>query len=152
MFTTKQCRFGRGLFATRNISKGETILHFTGSIITQDDVDQRSDKDAANALQIEEDLYMDLKEPGVLVNHSCNPNAGIKEDKFLIAIKDISIDEEITWDYSTSVDTEWTMPCHCQEKDCRTMVEDFESLSSEIQQKYIKQEVVLNYIQKKYEF
>ncbi len=149
MFTIQSCRFGRGLFATKNISKGETILMISGHIITQDNVDQRSEKEANNALQINEDLYLELEEPSVLVNHSCNPNAGIKEDKFLIAIKDISAGEEISWDYSTSVDTGWTMPCHCEEKECRKIVEDFESLPNKVQQKYMQQEIVLEYIKKK---
>ncbi|MDP3728892.1 MAG: SET domain-containing protein-lysine N-methyltransferase [bacterium] len=149
MFTTKQCRHGRGLFATKDISKEEIILTFTGPIITQADVNKKSDKKAANALQIDEELYIDLKEPGVLVNHSCNPNAGIREDTFLIAIKDISKDEEITWDYSTSVDTGWTMPCHCEEKNCRKEVEDFESIPESVQKEYMSQKIVLSYIIKK---
>lgn len=149
MFISQQCRHGWGLFATRNISKGEKILSISGPMMTQADVDQRSDKQAANALQIDEELYIDFQEPGVLVNHSCNPNAGIKEDKDFIAIKDISIGEEITWDYSTSVDTGWTMSCHCKEKNCRKIVQDFESLPKKVQEKYLEQGIVLKYIAKK---
>lgn len=151
MFTTKQCRFGRGLFATRTISQGEIILIISGPMITQADVDQRSNKEAANALQINEELYIDFQEPGVLINHSCNPNTGIKEDKYVLAIKDISIDEEITWDYSTSVDTGWAMPCHCEEKNCRKRVKDFESLPKNLQKKYLGLGIVLSYIAKRFQ-
>ncbi|MSR86073.1 SET domain-containing protein-lysine N-methyltransferase [Candidatus Woesearchaeota archaeon] len=148
-YTIKNCRFGRGIFATRNISKGETIITITGPIITQKEVDKRSDKEAANALQIDDDLYIDFQEPGVLVNHSCNPNTGISRDTFLIAIKDISVEEEITWDYSTSVDTGWTMRCACEEKSCRKVVKDFESIPINLQKKYLKQGIVMTYIKKK---
>ena len=151
MFTTKSCRHGRGLFATKNIAEGTSILEITGKKITQADVDKRSYKEAANALQIDEELYIDFEEPGVLVNHSCNPNAGIKEDVFLIAIKDIAPNEEITWDYSTSVDTGWTMPCHCEEKNCRKLVKDFASLPKKVQKKYLELGSVLRYITKEFQ-
>ncbi len=149
LYTIKNCRFGRGVFATKYISKGETILNITGPMITQKQVDQRSDKEAANALQIDDDLYIDFQEPGVLVNHSCNPNTGITKDQFLIAIKDISPEEEMTWDYSTSVDGGWTMPCACEEKNCRKIVKDFTLLPKKIQQKYLEEKIVLSYIIKK---
>lgn len=151
MFTVKNCRFGRGLFATENIPKGTILISISGPIITQAEVDKRTDQEAANALQIGEDLYIDFQEPGVLINHSCNPNTGVYKDKELITLKKISKGEEITWDYSTSVDTAWTMPCHCEEKQCRKKVRDFESLSKEIQERYLKENIVLSYIAKRFQ-
>src|SRR3989338_6474480 len=97
-FTVKTCRFGRGLFATELIMPGETILTFTGPIISQNEVDLKSDTEEANPMQIADETYIDLQEPGVLANHSCNPNAGIKDATYLIALKDIVPDEEIMYD------------------------------------------------------
>jgi len=40
-------------------------------------------------------------------NHSCDPNAGLQIDGqkvWLVAIKNITQGEEITWDYSTTMD------------------------------------------------
>ena len=57
------------------------------------------------------------------VNHSCEPNSGIvfkSERIFLVAIKDIEPDEEITWDYCTTIfQTGWSMLCDCREPACR---------------------------------
>lgn len=149
MFTKKTCRFGYGLFATRNIPKGKKILTISGKSITQAEVDRRPYKEAEKALQIKKFLYRDFEKPGVLVNHSCNPNAGIKEDRFLIAIRNIAKGEEITWDYSTSVDTAWTMLCKCRKKNCRKEIKDFFSLPKETQEKYLHERIVLGYIAKR---
>ena len=146
----KNCRFGRGVFADKAFKKGECILTFTGPIISQEQVDNKTKKEQANALQIEDDFYRDLEEPGVFVNHSCNPNAGIQEDKILIARRDIEKGEEIFWDYATSIDGGWTMPCACTEKECRKKVKDFRLLPKKIKETYLKEKIVLNYIVKKY--
>ena len=149
-FISKKCRFGLGLFATKNFKKGELILMISGPIITQEEVDKKPEKEQANALQIKDDFYIDFKEPGVLVNHSCNPNAGIKEDKEMIAIKNIQAGQEITWDYSTSIDGGWTMSCACGEKECRKKVKDFTLLPKKTQKKYLQLGIVQKFIQKKY--
>lgn len=151
-YIIRNCRFGQGVFANKNILKGEQILSFTGPIISQEEVEQKPEKQQANALQIEDELYIDLEEPSVLVNHSCNPNAGIQNDKELVARRDIKEGEEIFWDYSTSVDGGWTMPCHCEERKCRRTVKDFTMLPKKIQKEYLHEKIVLNFIRKKYKF
>ena len=145
-FTVKTCRFGRGLFATELIPIGETILTFTGPIISQSEVDLKSDTEEANPMQIADEIYIDLQEPGVLANHSCNPNAGIKNDTNLIALKDIVPNEEIMYDYSTTIDGGWTMPCGCQEKECRNEVYDFKDLPKKKQKHYLKLGIVQKYL------
>ncbi|MEK6807756.1 MAG: SET domain-containing protein-lysine N-methyltransferase [Nanoarchaeota archaeon] len=74
-------------------------------------------------------IYIYLENPGRLVNHSCNPNAGIKDDKLLIAIKNIRKNEQILSDYSTTMDEDYfTMQCECDEPNCRKIVKDFKYL------------------------
>ena len=90
------CSFGLGVFAVRDIKKDEKIFNFTGPIISKDVAKQRP---SGNPLQISQDQYIDLEKPYVLVNHSCEPNAGIINDTTLIAIRDIQKDEEIFYDY-----------------------------------------------------
>ncbi len=150
LFEVKPCRFGRGLFATRDIRKGDVILTFTGKIITQDDVDAKPEGKDVNALEINDTSYIDLEEPGVFANHSCNPTAGIYDDRKLIALRDIAPSEEVTYDYSTSVDGGWTMPCACGENDCVGYVCDFKDLPREKQERYLGLDVVMSYIAKQY--
>jgi hypothetical protein len=104
-----------------------------------------------NPLQIGPDRYIDLEEPGRIVNHSCNPNAGIRDDVQLIAIKDIQKDEEIRYDYSTTMDDgHWTLKCKCNEPNCRKVIKDFKHLPPDVQQKYITLGIVQKFIAEKY--
>ncbi|GAI75942.1 unnamed protein product, partial [marine sediment metagenome] len=101
--------------------------------------------------QVEKEKYIDLKEPGKYVNHSCNPNVGIKKDKKLVAIKNIKKGEEIFWDYSTSMDEDnWTMKCKCGNKDCRKIIKDFKYLPERTKNKYLKMGIVQKFIAKKF--
>src|SRR5258708_36113807 len=94
------CQFGRGLFAGAPIADRVEILRFTGPVLTLNDVRAKGAA-AANALQVGIDRYLDLDEPGRLVNHSCSPNAAIVRDTSLVATRPIARDEEICFDYST---------------------------------------------------
>ncbi len=141
---------GLGVFAKKLIKKDEKILKFSGPIIN---CSQITGEKALHGypIQIEDNKYIDTQKPGVLVNHSCNPNAGIKNDKILIAIKNIYIDEEIRFDYSTTMDEDdWTMKCKCRQKNCRKIIKDFKYLPKRTQEKYLKLCVVQNFVAQKY--
>ena len=63
------------------------------------------------------------------VNHSCNPNCGIKEQISLIAFRNIEFGEEITFDYGTilysdSGDAPYELECTCGHKNCRKKISD----------------------------
>jgi len=94
-------------------------------------------------------IYICLEEPGSLVNHSCNPNSGIKFDKNLIAIKNIKKDEQVFYDYSTAMDEDsFTMQCDCRKPDCRKTVKDFKYLPADVRKKYLKLGIVQKFIAK----
>jgi SET domain-containing protein len=79
-------------------------------------------------------------------NHSCDPNAGLKitaTKAVLVAIKDISLGQEITWDYSTTMDEDdWEMNGNCGSNNCSGKIRDFKYLPPEIQQKYLTLDIV----------
>ena len=63
-------------------------------------------------------------EAGAYLNHSCEPNAGIRKTNqqlFLFAAKPIAAEKEIVIDYSTILgdDDIWTMRCNCGRSACR---------------------------------
>jgi len=96
---------GFGCFATENIRKGEIICLIRGERITFQELKERYTKGKikiCNPLQITEKEYLVIKEPYIYINHSCNPNAGIRKEGELFALKDIKKGQEITYDYSTS--------------------------------------------------
>ncbi len=87
------------------------------------------------------------------VNHSCNPNAGLKIENrkaTLVSIKNIKTGQEITWDYSTTMDEDdWEIDCTCGSKNCRKRITDFKYLPKEVRRKYVRIGVVPQYILEK---
>jgi len=129
------CQFGRGLFAGEPIAPGNEILRFSGPVLTLTEV-RAMGPAAANALQIGIDRYLYLDEPGRLVNHSCSPNSAIFHDTSLVATSPIARDEEICFDYSTTISDGWTMPCRCRSAECRGLVVAFQLLPEPLRRRY----------------
>src|SRR5438445_9703865 len=69
------------------------------------------------------------------INHSCDANTGFaRNDLILYALRDIAPEEELSWDYSTSIsDPGWSLVCFCESKHCRRVVLPFGDLTSEQQ-------------------
>ena len=130
-----ECPVGRGLFAAESIVAGTEILRFTGPVLSLNEV-RALGPAAANALQIGVDHYLYLDEPGRLVNHSCDPNAAIKNDTALVAIRDIAQNDEICFDYSTTISDGWTMQCQCRSVDCRGLIVAFQLLPDHLRRQY----------------
>jgi hypothetical protein len=140
---------GRGLFATNLIKKGDQILEFTGPIISFEEVLQKPTDKLGCPLQIGSIEYIDIQEPGVLANHSCSPNAGVKNDCYLVAIEDILPGQEIFYDYSTTMDGDnWILECKCGSPNCRHIIGDFRYLPIEVQKKYLDLNIVQSFIVK----
>ncbi|HAL50200.1 MAG: Nuclear protein SET [Candidatus Uhrbacteria bacterium GW2011_GWD1_41_16] len=141
---------GRGLFATRLIKRDELILEFIGPIISFEEALQKTLDKLSCPLQIGPREYVDIQEPGVLANHSCSPNAGVKKDHYLVAIEEILPGQEIFYDYSTTMDEDnWTLECKCGSPNCRHIIGDFRHLPLDIQKKYLDLNIVQSFIAKK---
>ena len=146
-----QSNKGKAVFANKDFKKGEEIIKFNGKLFTYEQLPTPYREVEDHYVQIDKNLYMGPS--GGLddfFNHSCNPNSGLKikgEGIILVAIKDIKKNEEITWDYSTTMDEDdWELDCACRSKNCRNRIRDFKYLPKEIQQKYIKLGIVPKYI------
>jgi uncharacterized protein len=143
---TQQCELGIGLFASRAFQAGEEILRFSGREISLADTLAKGESEA-NALQVDDERYIDIGPPGVLANHSCDPNAGIVNDRVLTARRPIAPDEEICFDYSTTMwEGQWTMECRCGTPQCRGVVRDFPELPRPLREQYIQQRIVQSFI------
>jgi hypothetical protein len=85
---------GRSVFASRDFSKGETVVVGRRVEILPDRT--------MHSLQMDFDLHVELDEPGRLLNHSCSPNTGVRNNQFggydFVALVDIPSGREITWD------------------------------------------------------
>ena len=95
---------GQGSFAQRDIKAGEIINIISGTEYSEEEVDnliQKGKLRADDDFQIGEDKFLVGPGKDYFTNHSCDPNAGIKNVKQIVAIRDIKRREEITIDYST---------------------------------------------------
>ena len=71
------------------------------------------------------------------LNHSCNPNSGIRDKVVIVAMRDIERGEEITLDYSiTEADPYWKMKCKCGNRNCRKIIRSIQFLPEEIYRRY----------------
>jgi hypothetical protein len=138
---------GHGIFAGRGFREGERIFTLRGPVLTLEEVLKKGALHV-NAYQIDIDRYV---YPGHIesrfINHSCDPNAGLREDREMIALRDIAMEEEICFDYSTCTSEKlWTMPCSCGSPVCRVTIGDFHDLPPELQERYLVRGVVQRFI------
>jgi hypothetical protein len=146
-----QSEVGKAVFANENFKKGDIIVQWKGPIITKEERPEIHCPEDDRYTQIGPNKYMWASgEIDDFINHSCDPNSGLLfQDKgiFLIAIKNIYKEDEITWDYSTTMDeNDWEMDCLCKSKRCRKRIKDFKHLPPIIQHEYIKLGIVPKYI------
>ena len=153
---------GKGAFTTVAIKKGQGICTFRGERITYEELKRRHDdgeEKVGNPLQISERTYLDISQPYVYINHSCDPNCGMRKVGELFALKNIKKGEELTYDYSTTEWTyerfgkykEWAMVCNCGAKNCRGTIGQFPSLDPELKKKYYKAGALQDFILRKLE-
>ena len=134
----KESKIGKGVFAAEDIRAGEFIFSYRGfGRISFEDSKKEGIEDYCLQIGLKEYIYP-TESPQRYVNHSCEPNAGLKDGTELYALRDISEGEEITFDYSTCMDEDdWEMDCLCGSPNCRKRIRDFKYLPTEVQEKYI---------------
>ncbi|NEO87195.1 MAG: SET domain-containing protein [Spirulina sp. SIO3F2] len=115
-----------GVFATQSFQIGERVM--IGKI------EKVLDKNDSHASQISKNKH--VRHAGLIskVNHSCEPNCGIKVNETgghdFVAMKNINVDEEITFDYAMrnySIDY-FPDQCACGSTDCRGRVTGWKDL------------------------
>jgi len=139
IYIAKSKTHGYGLFAKRDIKKGETIFFIKGKKIKFFITDNKKAKVAGmDWIGVGKNEWRDPKNYyGSFFNHSCNPNSAIKSQLKVIALCNIKKEEEITFDYSTTeADIFWQMRCYCREKKCRKIIKSIQFLPKNIFNKY----------------
>ena len=127
---------GVGVFATRDIRKDEIIAEFRGPVVVTESLDGIPREVQDHLYNVGIGKYIIAKEPAARTNHSCEPNAGIKNDVYLVAMYDIKKDEEVTFDYSVITADGWTLKCNCGAKSCRKLIGDYKDLPATLKQRY----------------
>lgn len=142
-----RAKVGKGVFATRHIKAGELICVMKGDKVSSKQLSIESARRRnilVDPLQIDNDTYLLLSQPYLYINHSCDPNAGLKNSVNLTAITNINKGEEILYDYSTT----WYdgMECKCGSKNCRKHISDYFTIPLRIRKKYKVLEIVPKFI------
>lgn len=125
-----------GLFATAPIEKGELLLIMGGDIINPQ---QLSQQDHTFSIQIEENLYICPigLQKAYRINHSCEPTVGPVGQITFLALRDIAVDEEISYDYAMTDGTAYDeFECHCGGKHCRGLISGDDWKRPELWERY----------------
>lgn len=131
---------GWGVFAGRRFTKGSVLFQSTGMVIPFQ---------TEHSLQIDWDRHLDADPPACYLNHSCEPNAGVRTGPegfpTFVALRDIEEGEEIVYDYAMteyrhyerpSPELEFDLTCHCGSKRCRGKFGYYSELSDELKEEY----------------
>jgi hypothetical protein len=148
----RPAQYGLGIFALRSIKPGQCLLDFTGPAVRADQLGAEMRRiDVDGFLQIAKDRYVGLS--GGLddyVNHSCDPNCGLMfldTGIVLTAIRAISADEEITFDYASTQNAyPYRFSCACGSATCRGDVGDFDELPDALKWKYHELGILAPYL------
>ncbi len=155
---------GKGVFARKSLKKFQTICFLNGEEMSLKEMIRKVDEgkeNGADPLEVEDDIYLDLEEFARTFNHSCNPNAFVRGKNELVAIRKIKTGEEITYDYSTTMNDNkeiieenggklWTCECNCGSKNCRKIIDQFKTLPIKTQKYYLKNKFAPDFILRKF--
>jgi hypothetical protein len=128
---------GKGVFALTAFSLSERVAELTGSEIDADKLEELVQAGTVawdDPLQVGPTRFIILDDFSRAINHSCDPNLGVRGSGELFALREIKSGEEITYDYATVVGKEsavWHMVCRCGAKICRKLIGNWESLPKE---------------------
>ena len=123
-----------GCFSLRRFHVDEIVMVGT--------IEQRLSENHSHASQVGEDEYVFHAGQISKVNHSCDPNCGIKVNETgahdFVAMRDISVDEELTFDYAMrnhGVDY-FPKQCACKAEGCRGEITGWKDLPKERRDEY----------------
>ena len=133
---------GRGLFARTAIGRGEIVAVKGGYVLAAEAWRCLEPTLGPADIQIAEELVIapvrqDEREGAMLfTNHSCDPNVAIQGQIVLVAMRDIGAGEELTHDWATTDDGDYTMACHCGSPACRGTITGTDWMNPRLQEKY----------------
>lgn len=133
---------GRGLFAIKPIRKDEIVAIKGGHIVTRDQLKKFRKIIGDSYIQIDDDFFLaplSKKEHDrvmMFINHSCEPNVGVKGQITYVAMRNIERGEELTLDYAMIDDDDFEMQCGCGKSNCRGVISGKDWKLKKLQKKY----------------
>jgi len=130
-----------GMFAKEKICKGDIVFIKGGHILEKHEI--YTSKTINSYLPIDDNFFIAARTKQeeelvkLFINHSCDPNCGLRGEITFIAIDDIQKNEELTCDYAFIDNEDYTFECTCGSKMCRGTVTGYDWKRKDIQQKYL---------------
>jgi uncharacterized protein len=117
---------GFGVYAIESVAAGEVVSVWGGTIVDAEQLETLPHEIQQHTVQIEEGLYSATiggAETADFINHSCDPNLGLRGQITLVALRDIEVGEEVCFDYAMTDCTPYDeFECHCGSAICRGTV------------------------------
>lgn len=130
---------GRGVYAARDLAKGERVIEYKGELIGWKECERRPPSDPDDPHHT---FFFSLSDGKHVIdaavggnaarwiNHSCNPNCETEEDDdarrvFVVTRRAIKAGEELNYDYGLVIDERITptlkkdYACRCGSRNCR---------------------------------
>ena len=133
---------GYGVFARQPIAAGELIIVWGGDIVSFERLAEMPEEIRMHSVQVEEGLYLighhnRPAEEADFINHSCEPNTGLRGQIALVALRDIPPGEEICIDYAMCDGSPYDeFSCACGALSCRGRVSGDDWKNPVLQQRY----------------
>jgi SET domain-containing protein len=133
---------GRGLFAVGEFRPGEIVCVKGGHIFTRSTLSEIATVLGPAEIHIADDLFIgpfdaDEREGAMMFsNHSCDPNIGVQGQIVFVALRHIAAGEELTHDWATTDDDDYTMTCRCGAATCRGVITGKDWQNKDLQRKY----------------
>lgn len=133
--------FGKGVFAQKNLKKGEVAFIARGKLVALTVKSEDDSSTYPNAIGISPRRWLNpfSSNPLCFLNHSCDPNMGIRGKRTFVALRDIEKGEHLTIDYSiTECDKLWSLgeQCVCGSPRCRKKIRSIQFLPISTFRKY----------------
>ena len=117
---------GFGSRAISVIPSGTSVATFGGTALTRAEFAPFEAERRSRSLQVNTNLIFlgpPSREPGDSINHSCEPNCGMRNATTIVAMRDIAVGEELTFDYAMSDASDYDeFECNCGTSLCRGKV------------------------------
>lgn len=138
---------GRALVAYAPIEAGETVVVWGGDVFAEADV-RAGAADAESLVPIGEGIYLgtaagaynrEADDRGDFMNHSCDPNCWLQDERTLIARRHIEAGEEVSADYAFWKGDDSPVSrfqCRCGSPLCRGGVTGRDWRLPELQERY----------------
>ena len=134
---------GRGLFARADIARDEMIAVKGGHIVDRKTLREQITPGLGPVeIQIDHDLFItpvtddERKLSMLYLNHSCDPNLGIRGEITFVAMRDIRAGEELTHDWAMTDDDDYSVECNCGATDCRKTLTGKDWQRPDLQKRY----------------